>query len=482
MPFRYPVSAYEKNLQSYHKLIKNPIDLASIEEKLKNHYYSSGKECLEDVELMFNNTFDYFSENQPIYKAAIALRKYWKGQIKKMPKVEKVEIVDITTVHEGHKDHKCNSCDQSFTDVRLLNAHILMIHTENENGIHTIHEGNNDYILTVHEGHNDNIHDKTNFENINKVKMEMEQELETLRPLKDQLKSSKQLKSELESKLNKLEQNIREKDQMCESLKNEKESLENKLNELQTKSSDSNAQFENIKKVKIEMEQELETLRPLKDQLKTSQQLKSELESKLNKLEQNIQQKDQMWESLKNQKESLEKNLNELLKLKNEQVEVLNLELKSKSEEKCIRTVQEGHKDYKCESCEKSFTKLVIKCDEEEHIHTVHEGHKDNNSAAPKRKRQSSDGNMASKIQVVEAAAAVQALQAVPQIVVPPVAPPPPAVGFTCDICEITYQHRTNLSRHNRQVHRGIKHICPYCGHAAGRSDFLHVHIERVHQ
>ena len=118
-----------------------------------------------------------------------------------------------------------------------------------------------------------------------------------------------------------------------------------------------------------EMEQELETLRPLKDQLKTSQQLKSELESKLNKLEQNIQQKDQMWESLKNQKESLEKNLNELLKLKNEQVEVLNLELKSKSEEKSIPTVHEGHKDYKCESCGNSFSqKEHLK----KHIHTVH--------------------------------------------------------------------------------------------------------------
>ena len=112
-------------------------------------------------------------------------------------------------------------------------------------------------------------------------------------------------------------------------LKTAKESLGIQLKEEQTK-------FENINKVKIEMEQELDTLRPLKDQLKSSQQSKSDLESKLNKLEANIQDKDQMFESLKTQKDSLENNLNELRTKSsdsNAQVDALNLDLKSKSEE-----------------------------------------------------------------------------------------------------------------------------------------------------
>ena len=38
---------------------------------------------------------------------------------------------------------------------------------------------------------------------------------------------------------------------------------------------------------------------------------------------------------------------------------------------KHIHTVHKGHKDYKCKSCGKSFSHAHLK----KHIHTVHEGH-----------------------------------------------------------------------------------------------------------
>ena len=41
---------------------------------------------------------------------------------------------------------------------------------------------------------------------------------------------------------------------------------------------------------------------------------------------------------------------------------------------KHIHTVHEGNKDYKCESCGKSFT---VACNLKKHIYTVHEGRKD---------------------------------------------------------------------------------------------------------
>ena len=38
-----------------------------------------------------------------------------------------------------------------------------------------------------------------------------------------------------------------------------------------------------------------------------------------------------------------------------------------------IKVIHEGHKDYKCESCGKSFTSKYLKT----HIHVIHESHKD---------------------------------------------------------------------------------------------------------
>ena len=41
---------------------------------------------------------------------------------------------------------------------------------------------------------------------------------------------------------------------------------------------------------------------------------------------------------------------------------------------KHTHTIHEGHKDHKCESCGKSFTQAVSL---KKHIHTVHDGHRE---------------------------------------------------------------------------------------------------------
>ena len=75
-----------------------------------------------------------------------------------------------------------------------------------------------------------------------------------------------------------------------------------------------------------------------------------------------------------------------------------------------ILTVHKGHKDYKCESCVKSFTTAQYL---KKHIHTIHEGYKD----------------------------------------------------YNCDSCGKSFSHATTLRKHIHTIHEGNKdHKCESCG------------------
>ena len=58
-PFVKPVDTIKLGLPDYHKLIKQPMDLATVKKRLENNYYWCGKECISDINLMFTNCYMY---------------------------------------------------------------------------------------------------------------------------------------------------------------------------------------------------------------------------------------------------------------------------------------------------------------------------------------------------------------------------------------------------------------------------------------
>lgn len=58
-PFYDPVDPVALNIPSYHKVIKKPMDLGTVQSNLKNGQYSSGKEFKTDTELIFQNCFKF---------------------------------------------------------------------------------------------------------------------------------------------------------------------------------------------------------------------------------------------------------------------------------------------------------------------------------------------------------------------------------------------------------------------------------------
>jgi hypothetical protein len=78
-PFKRPVAELEE-LSDYADIIKCPIDLRTIKEKIKKGtHYKNGTDVLADVDLMFANCFEYNPVGEKVLVIAIALQKFfWK--------------------------------------------------------------------------------------------------------------------------------------------------------------------------------------------------------------------------------------------------------------------------------------------------------------------------------------------------------------------------------------------------------------------
>ncbi|KAH8697694.1 Bromodomain-containing protein [Talaromyces proteolyticus] len=68
-PFYYPVDPVALNIPTYHSVIKKPMDLSTVQTKLKAGQYENAKEMEADVRLMLKNCFKFNIPGDPIYVA-----------------------------------------------------------------------------------------------------------------------------------------------------------------------------------------------------------------------------------------------------------------------------------------------------------------------------------------------------------------------------------------------------------------------------
>ena len=72
-PFRDPVDPVALNCPDYFDIIKQPMDLSTIENKLKNGLYTEPREYCEDMRLMFRNAFTYNNEKSRVHRCTKAV-------------------------------------------------------------------------------------------------------------------------------------------------------------------------------------------------------------------------------------------------------------------------------------------------------------------------------------------------------------------------------------------------------------------------
>jgi bromodomain-containing factor 1 len=74
-PFLHPVDAVALNIPDYYKIIKNPMDLGTIDTKLKEQQYTSADEFYADVKMIFKNCYKYNGIDSPVSALAKQLEK-----------------------------------------------------------------------------------------------------------------------------------------------------------------------------------------------------------------------------------------------------------------------------------------------------------------------------------------------------------------------------------------------------------------------
>ncbi|CAN6609351.1 histone acetyltransferase Gcn5p [Trichomonascus vanleenenianus] len=82
-PFAQPVNRDE--VPDYYEVIKEPMDLATMEQRLEADVYQSLEDFLNDARLVFNNCRSYNNETTTYYKNATKLEKFLYSKVKEIP-------------------------------------------------------------------------------------------------------------------------------------------------------------------------------------------------------------------------------------------------------------------------------------------------------------------------------------------------------------------------------------------------------------
>lgn len=68
IPFRQPVDPNSLGIPDYFDIVRKPMDLSTIHNKLNQGQYSDPWEYVDDVWLMFDNAWLYNKKNSRVYK------------------------------------------------------------------------------------------------------------------------------------------------------------------------------------------------------------------------------------------------------------------------------------------------------------------------------------------------------------------------------------------------------------------------------
>ncbi|KAB8239411.1 putative transcription regulator BDF1 [Aspergillus alliaceus] len=108
VPFYQPVDPVALNIPTYHSIIKKPMDLSTVQTKLKTGQYENAKEFELDIRLIFKNCFKFNIPGDPTYLAGQKFEELFNSKW-----AQKTRYLDA---HEPHPEHHSGKSDSEFDE------------------------------------------------------------------------------------------------------------------------------------------------------------------------------------------------------------------------------------------------------------------------------------------------------------------------------------------------------------------------------
>lgn len=106
-PFYEPVDTVKLDIPQYHKIVKKPMDMATMLQKLNANEYRDSRAFYDDFKLMIRNCFAFNPAGTPVHQAGVELNEVFDEKWQQLPPL--YGETDEEEVQEDESDNETSS-------------------------------------------------------------------------------------------------------------------------------------------------------------------------------------------------------------------------------------------------------------------------------------------------------------------------------------------------------------------------------------
>ena len=105
LPFSEPIDPIQQQCINYFQVIKNPMDLKTVMNKLESSLYKDVNEWASDIELIWKNAFTFNTNESPIFLMALDNQQWFQKKLSKIyQQIQEKWYVDLQDAVEKLND------------------------------------------------------------------------------------------------------------------------------------------------------------------------------------------------------------------------------------------------------------------------------------------------------------------------------------------------------------------------------------------